>query len=190
MPSSAQRSSSFLIVLSLFLFTVLCPWGADAEDANVRDQRLSLEIHKKARQLHVYKGDEKTATYPVGLGFAPEGHKIQEGDGKTPEGTYFVCVKNPQSRFYLSLGINYPNAKDAKQALADGRISKSTAASIQKAEARGVCPSWKTDLGGEIYIHGRGGSSDWTLGCVALDDGPMKKLFESVPVGTEVRILP
>lgn len=178
-------------VLLLCLPFFLGIGSASAQDSTATDKpKLRLEVHKKARELHVFQGDEKTATYPIGLGFAPDGHKVEEGDGKTPEGRYVVCVKNPQSRYYLSLGLNYPNAEDAERALADGRISKAEAEAARQAEARGVCPSWKTRLGGEIYIHGRGSSSDWTLGCVALDDGPMKKLFESTPVGTEVRILP
>ena len=43
-------------------------------------------------------------------------------------------------------------------------------------------------LGGEIFIHGRGSGSDWTWGCIALDDPEMKELFDAIPVGTPVVI--
>jgi murein L,D-transpeptidase YafK len=176
-----------VLVLMLFLPDVA---SAATPPPPADPAELRLEVHKKARELHVYQGREKTATHAIGLGFAPEGHKRREGDGKTPEGRYFVCVKNPQSQYYLSLGINYPNAEDGRKARERGQISESEAASIERAEQRGTCPPWNTDLGGEIFIHGRGSADDWTLGCVALDDPPMKALFDAVPIGTEVRILP
>ncbi|MCG8462446.1 MAG: L,D-transpeptidase family protein [Holophagales bacterium] len=180
-------SGAAVLVVWLILGPLfLGPAGASADS----EGRLRLVVEKGARVLHVVSGEEKVASYPIGLGFEPAGHKRRQGDGATPEGTYRVCVKNPQSRYYLSLGLDYPNARDAEAALADGRISKAEARAITRAVAAGRCPPWNTALGGEIYIHGRGSSSDWTLGCIALDDPPMKRLFDTVPVGTEVEIRP
>src|SRR5687768_17740360 len=56
----------------------------------------------------------------VALGFEPSGDKVRQGDGRTPEGDFYVCMKNDKSKFYLSLGLNYPNEEDA------GRDRKST----------------------------------------------------------------
>ena len=64
--------------------------------------------------------------------FSPKGTKPREGDGRTPEGTYFIDRKNPASQFYLSLGISYPNSEDRRLA-----------------DERGVDP------GGDIFIHGQ-----------------------------------
>ena len=103
---------------------------------------------------------------------------------------YAVCRKNPASAFYLSLGLTYPNAEDAERGLAAGLISRTQQRSIRDAIARGGCPPWNTALGGEIFIHGRGSGSDWTWGCIALDDADVKELYRLVPVGTPVRIYP
>lgn len=149
-----------------------------------------MVIEKGARRLSLYDGEELMATYPIGLGFRPLGTKRLEGDGATPEGHYAICIKNPQSRYYLSLGLDYPNRDDAERGLEDGRISAAEARAITRALESGACPPWNTALGGEIFIHGRGSSTDWTLGCVALDDAAMKVLFQGVGVGTPVDILP
>ncbi len=181
----SRRSTPPIVELLLATALTLSPSVGVASPDEPR-----IEIHKAERRLRLYSGSELIATYPVGLGFRPAGDKLREGDGATPEGRFVVCVKNPHSRYYLSLGINYPSARDAEQARAAGLISPSTERAIARAEERGVCPPWNTALGGEIFIHGRGSSSDWTLGCVALDDPEMKTLFETVAVGTEVHIKP
>jgi murein L,D-transpeptidase YafK len=129
-------------------------------------------------------------TYRIGLGFNPKGHKHKEGDGRTPEGSYYICCKNPNSRYYLSLGLSYPNEQDAAKGLQDGRITGTQCRRIKNAIRRKATPPWNTPLGGEIFIHGRGSHRDWTLGCIALDDGDMRELFGAVPVGTPVTILP
>ena len=67
-------------------------------------------------------------------------------------------------------------------------ITKDEYSRIVSAHQKGVTPPWNTKLGGEIFIHGRGSSSDWTWGCVALDDSEMKELFQIVEVGTVVEI--
>lgn len=149
-----------------------------------------IEIFKAQRELVLYSGDEVLRRFPIGLGFHPKGAKKQEGDGATPEGEYTVVVKNPQSQFYLSLGINYPNRADADRGLAAGRISRGEHRRIVAAAERKTRPPWDTALGGEIFIHGRGSGSDWTLGCVALDDPDMKELFAAVKIGTPVVIRP
>ena len=157
-------------------------------DSPVSDAR--IEIDKSDRELLLYSGDEMLRRFPVGLGFNPVDDKVREGDGATPEGEFIVVVKNPQSQFYLSLGINYPNREDAERGLADGLISAEEHRRIVAADSKGTRPPWNTALGGEIFIHGRGSSSDWTLGCVALDDSNMKELFAAVEPGTPVIIRP
>ncbi|HLA09634.1 MAG TPA: L,D-transpeptidase [Pyrinomonadaceae bacterium] len=41
-----------------------------------------------------------------------------------------------------------------------------------------------------LYIHGNGAQSDWTLGCVALENGDIRELYDAVDVGTPVIIKP
>jgi murein L,D-transpeptidase YafK len=108
----------------------------------------------------------------------------------TPEGSYVVCRKNPRSQFLLSLGLNYPNGPDADRGLAAGLINRRQHRQITEAARTGGCPPWNTALGGEIFIHGRGSATDWTWGCVALDDDDVRELYPRVAVGTPVVIEP
>jgi len=149
-----------------------------------------IEIWKEARILKLYSADHLVRQYRIGLGFAPVGQKTREGDGATPEGIYHVCVKNPQSRYFLSLGLSYPNSGDAARGVAAGLITDREKEDIVSVEHNGVCPPWDTALGGEIYIHGKGSSTDWTLGCIALDDADMQEVYAAVRIGSKVIIHP
>ncbi len=149
-----------------------------------------LTIVKSERRLSLLnnKGSE-IFSCPIGLGFTPAGPKAQEGDGKTPEGTYFICLKRETGKYGMALGISYPNEKDAESALNCDFISISEWEAIRSACLEGRRPPWGTKLGGEIYLHG-GGASDWTAGCIALNDEDMKKLFPLVEERDKVTILP
>ncbi|MFL6469169.1 MAG: murein L,D-transpeptidase family protein [Pyrinomonadaceae bacterium] len=153
-------------------------------------QRIRIEIHKKERTLRVYEGENLIKTFAVVLGFAPAGDKAVEGDGKTPEGRFYVFTKNPESKFHLSLGISYPSIEDAERGVKENLISKEESDSIKKAINEKAKPLQKTKLGGEIYIHGGGTDGDWTDGCIALNNNEIAELFELVPVGAVVDIRP
>ena len=128
-------------------------------------------VDKSDRQLYLMRGGEVWKSYPIGLGFTPQGHKRQQGDGRTPEGDYVLDWRNPQSSFYLSLHISYPNDEDRT-----------------RAHSRGVSP------GGDIFIHGRHNPSarnrDWTWGCIAVTDQAMDEIWAAVPNGTPITIRP
>jgi murein L,D-transpeptidase YafK len=149
----------------------------------------SIIIRKAARKLEIFDGRKLVKTYTMVLGFSTKGDKEIEGDGRTPEGEFYVFTKNPESRFHLSLGLSYPSKDDAKRGLAAGLITKEEHAEIAKAIDEGGMPPQKTKLGGEIYIHGGGTASDWTDGCVALKDEEISEIFAIIPVGTKVKIL-
>lgn len=129
-------------------------------------------VQKSQRRMFLMTGTEPTAAYRIDLGFTPAGHKNQEGDGRTPEGLYWIDRKNPRSAFHLSLGINYPNRQDMAFAM-----------------ARGVQP------GGDIFIHGepvrarKGRAADWTAGCIAVTNAEIEQIYAAVRVGTPVTIL-
>lgn len=129
-------------------------------------------VDKGARKMYLLHHGEVLESYNVGLGFAPTGHKAKQGDGRTPEGEYIIDRRNPNSAFYLSIGINYPNAED-----------------IARARAAGVDP------GGDIFIHGRPwknrkGGRDWTAGCIAVTNSEMRQIYAMVKNGTPITIRP
>jgi len=149
-----------------------------------------IEVSKSKRELVLYSSGKIVRKYRVGLGSNPKNDKTRQGDGCTPEGEFYVCSKNPKSSYYLSLGLSYPNEEDAERGLRDKLISKAQRDQIVQAIWRKSCPPWNTRLGGEVFIHGNGSSSDWTLGCVALDNENIKELFGVIPKGTLVKIKP
>jgi len=129
-------------------------------------------VNKGARKMYLLHHDKVLESYKFDLGFAPVGHKTERGDGKTPEGTYVIDRRNPNSDFHLSLGISYPNAADRAQA-----------------RARGKNP------GGDIFIHGRpnkkkGTGPDWTAGCISVKDREIEWIYAMVRNGTPITINP
>lgn len=149
-----------------------------------------IVISKSARRLELYAGGRIVRAYRVALGKSPVEDKERAGDYRTPEGEFYVCVKNAASKFTLSLGLSYPNKEDAERGLRDHLITRAQRDQIVAAIDRGSRPPFDTALGGEIFIHGGGSASDWTWGCVALDDADIKELFDAVPLKTPVSIKP
>jgi murein L,D-transpeptidase YafK len=148
-----------------------------------------VHIDKSEHQLVLYSGNKPVKRYRAGFG-DPVGDKVQQGDRKTPEGTFRVVTRNPKSRFHLFLGLSYPSAEDAARGLEAGLVTSSQAARIREADKAKRQPPWNTTLGGAIGIHGEGGSSDWTLGCVAVDNDEIEELWGVVPMGTKVVVVP
>lgn len=150
----------------------------------------SLVVFKARRQLQLLSGGEVLRTYRVGLGREPVRPKERQGDFATPEGTYYVCVKNPQSKYELALGLSYPGPADAERGFAEGIIDAAQRRQILSAWKKKAAPPWNTPLGGAIMIHGEGSDADWTAGCVALDNPDIHELYRVIPVGTRVEIRP
>jgi murein L,D-transpeptidase YafK len=131
-----------------------------------------LIVMKKKRKLYLMHDDKVLRKYRIGLGFAPYGHKQFQGDGKTPEGSYFISYKNPNSGFHLSLKISYPNAADTAYATSQGKKP-----------------------GGDIFIHGQENGKlrkrgDWTAGCLSVTNAQIREIYKYVPVGTPIHIFP
>ena len=145
--------------------------------ASVRAERIFVD--KSEHRLDVYAGGKVIASFKAGFGVYPLGPKQQQGDRKTPEGKYVLDYKNPNSAFYRSIHISYPNDTDRTRARRAG-----------------------VPTGGDIMIHGqpsdprlvraiaRWGSPDWTDGCISLDNADMKKLWEMVQVPVPIEIVP
>lgn len=165
----------------------IMPWE---NSALPKTENPRLIIKKGKRELLVFDGEKPVKTYKIVLGSAPVGDKEIEGDGKTPEGDFFIFTKNDKSKFFLSLGISYPSIDNAKRGLENDLISREEHDAIVEAINNKQMPPQKTKLGGEIYLHGGGTIADWTDGCIALRNEEMQELFDAVSVGTSVAILP
>jgi murein L,D-transpeptidase YafK len=176
--------ATFFVLKQFFVM----PWETAVKLPNLKNPR--LVVKKSERLLQVFDDKYLVKTYEIVLGFAPMGDKLAEGDGKTPEGEFFIFTKNDQSKFYLSLGLSYPGIEDAARGLRDNLISQAEHDAIVRAVREKRMPPQNTRLGGEIYIHGGGTVTDWTAGCMALRNEEMRELFEAIPVGTMVTIRP
>jgi murein L,D-transpeptidase YafK len=127
----------------------------------------SIVVYKRRRKMHLLHNSDVLKTYDFELGFAPVGHKQIEGDGRTPEGLYYIDRKNPNSSYHLSVGISYPNNQDRARAAALGHSP-----------------------GGDIFIHGTPrafrGERDWTWGCIAVSNPEIEVIYSMVNVGTPI----
>jgi murein L,D-transpeptidase YafK len=99
----------------------------DREPLALPVQNPHIIVYKRERKLEFYSDQLLLRTYRVALGFNPAPDKKQEGDGATPEGDFYVFVKNNKSAYYLSLGVSYPNAEDAERGLREGLIYQNAA---------------------------------------------------------------
>ena len=194
-----MKAINRLLLLSAFLMGLVALGvpPASLQPATTTQSQLKLPltaprivVKKAERRLFLYDGNKLVKTYRIGLGLSPKGDKVRQGDRRTPEGDFYIFTRNDKSAFYLSLGVSYPNAPHADRGLRDGLISKSQHDAIMRALKLKKTPPQNTALGGDIYIHGRGASSNWTRGCVALVDTDIRELFDTVTVGTPVTILP
>jgi murein L,D-transpeptidase YafK len=149
-----------------------------------------IVVFKRQRRLELYSNGAVVRTYRVGLGLNPVDDKQREGDRATPEGEFYIFTRNPKSAYYLSLAISYPNIEDAERGLRAGLITRAQHNQIVSAIKKKAAPPQYTALGGLIYIHGNGAGSDWTWGCVALENEDIKELYSSVDIGTPVTIKP
>ncbi len=149
-----------------------------------------IYVLKEDRRLWLVQDKTLVRDYHVALGPSPKGDKYYRGDGRTPEGEFYVCSKNSSSQYYKSLGINYPNPHNAQNALSCGLISYNEYCSIKQANDSCRLPPSNTALGGQVFIHGGGCSNDWTLGCVAVANSAMDELFSVVQIGTPIIIMP
>jgi len=134
-------------------------------------------IEKSKRLLSLYSGNTLLKKYKVSLGRVPLGHKIREGDYRTPEGLYRIDYRKSDSGYHKALHISYPNETD-----------------IKAARRQGVSP------GGAIMVHGmRNGFGwvgnmhqlvDWTAGCIAVTNWEIDEIWQAVPDGTSIEIKP
>jgi len=151
----------------------------------------SILIEKRALRLTVFDGDAGVKSYRIAAG-AVIGDKQCEGDRKTPEGDFYICIRKTkgQTRYTRSMGLSYPNLEDAQRGRRNGLITASQYHAIAQAIKNNRKPPWQTKLGGAIMIHGKREKRTGTLGCIALDDDDIIELYNRLPLNTPVRIIP
>lgn len=167
---------SRVVMLATALGT-MCASAALADELKDALTATRLVVHKHAHTMDVYDGDKLLRELKVSLGRGGLGPKVRQGDRRVPEGTYVIDGINPASAFHLSLHISYPSP-----------------AQVLAAEASGI------KAGGDIMIHGlpnglnlrrpKGGFGDWTDGCIAVTNPEIEWLWETVPDGTPILIVP
>ena len=159
-----------------------------------------IRVEKSAFRLTLYDGDVALKSYPVSFGFSPYGDKVREGDGKTPEGEFYICQKAVVRRNeFLGtrwMRLSYPNDEDARRGLASWLVSRFQHDQIVNAIVKRLTPIQNTRLGGGIGIHG--GAFDfqgtmvrtWTLGCIGMYNTDVEELYRYVRAGSLVRVDP
>lgn len=151
--------------------------------------RPRVVITKHTGTLRLFDGEEEVWRCAVATGQNPA-DKRREGDRATPEGSFYICYINPNSRYLRFLGISYPNVEDAERGLRDGLIDRAQYERIVQAIATRQCPPWDTALGGEIGLHGPSPHGNATLGCVAMAPEHIERLYGLLTLGDEVIIEP
>jgi len=160
-----------MVLTSLLLLT---QGGLQAGGFPIADR---VVVEKADRQLHLVKNGEAFRTFSIALGIRPTGDKEYEGDFRTPEGTYLLDMRNPNSEFFLSIHVSYPNRQDVRDARSQG-----------------------LDPGGAIMIHGQPNtptrseayysSQDWTNGCIAVSNSDMIDIWLMTAENTPIEIRP
>jgi murein L,D-transpeptidase YafK len=148
-------------------------WAKEAIEESREKGLYSILVIKESKKLSLYKKGEIFKTYRIALGRNSWSDKHQAKDNATPEGKYRIAGKNPQSRYYRALLINYPNEEDRRK--------------FNRAKKTGLLPD-AANIGGLIEIHG-GGNEGVTYGCIALNNRQMEELYNLVEVGTPIAIV-
>ena len=161
-------------IFVLALIVLLAPGLTPASGFPVAER---VVIEKGARQLHLMHDGKAFRTFKIALGIRPVGDKKSEGDFKTPEGKYTLDHRNPNSEFFLSIHVSYPNSADRREAAYLG-----------------------VDPGGAIMIHGQPNepsrseayyrTQDWTNGCIAVSNSDMIDIWLMTGENTPIEIRP
>ena len=173
-----RKAAIISIYLLLVIFTCAAIYNLWPEQKLASESKIDyLLVEKSQRTMKAYFGTQLLKTYKIAIGKNAIGHKVFEGDQKTPEGIYSINDRNPNSDYHKNLGVSYPNNMDRKTAKALGKSP-----------------------GGDIKIHGlRNGMGfikklhrtvNWTNGCIAITDSEVDELFAAVVPNAKIEIRP
>jgi murein L,D-transpeptidase YafK len=173
-PRAADMPSMQMRWIAVVVFFVLSAVAAAQNNRVIVDR---VVVYKQRRTLALLARGKEVRSYKIALGTEPIGPKVQQGDHRTPEGSYVLDSRNPNSHFYKAFHISYPNAADAAAAKKMGVHS-----------------------GGDIMLHGLPKEyawvgkthvlHDWTDGCIAVTNQEMDEIWKLVRVGTPIEIKP
>jgi murein L,D-transpeptidase YafK len=159
---------------SITLLILLWQGSLHAGEFPVADRVI---VDKSDRKLHLLKDGESFRIFTIAFGMRPIGDKQQEGDFRTPEGLYLLDTRNPNSEYFLSIHVSYPNGQDVREARSQG-----------------------LDPGGAIMIHGQPNSptrseayyrtQNWTNGCIAVSNSDMIDIWLMTDSDTPIEIQP
>jgi murein L,D-transpeptidase YafK len=165
------KKAALILCIASFIFGFF--WLSKAGARGAVPKADKVVVIKCKRLLMLLKDGEIFKTYRISLGRQPSGRKTKAGDNRTPEGSYILDSRNPNSKYHLALHISYPNEAD-----------------ILNAQKLGVSP------GGGIMIHGLGRGmvapvfADWTSGCIAVSNKEIEEIWRFVQDGTPIEIKP
>lgn len=179
-----SKYSPWLFIVMGISFAIMTSTSAVAAEGVSKNKQAMLNnivvdkvfVDKSARTLQLLSDDKVIKSYHIALGGNHIGHKQQQGDQRTPIGSYTLDYKNEKSGYYRSIHISYPNTTDKA-----------------RAKSRGV------SAGGDIMIHGQKNGfgalgllnqqRDWTEGCIAVTNDEMDEIIAAVNVGTPIEIV-
>ncbi len=177
----------FPFVSSLIVLLVTPPLAGKTLPSAKTPVVSRIAVAKNAHTMTLYgkktptSDEEMVATYRVAIGPGGAGVKKREGDEVTPVGRYHIVHKKP-SKYRVFMLLDYPNAEDR--------------ARFEQQKATGAIPK-DARIGGDVGIHGAPPQpewksvhkeTDWTLGCIAVDDDEIEAIAKIVPEGTVVDI--
>ena len=177
-PVSASRHRSYA-ALAIITLVALAVLGCSSSEPQKLTSADLVVVRKAERKMQLVQNGDVLREYRIALGDQPRGHKMEEGDQRTPIGDYVLDWRNPNSSFYKSIHVSYPNERDIRFARFLG-----------------------TEPGGMIMIHGQPNyirssaikaqyqRRDWTDGCIAVQNHEMDEIWRTVRDGTPIRILP
>jgi murein L,D-transpeptidase YafK len=170
-------AKSSLILFSLLIPALLSTMANASSNKHYNAKVDLVVVNKSQSRLSIIRDGKTIKSYLIAMGDAPNGHKLKEGDQRTPQGRYFLDYKKSDSAFYKSIHISYPNEEDKL-----------------RADALGISP------GGMIMIHGENPRStlspeeaqkyNWTNGCIAVTNKEMDELWRMIEPGTPIEIWP
>jgi murein L,D-transpeptidase YafK len=137
----------------------------------------SIIVYKSKRIMELYREGELVDTLPISLGKNPQGHKVKQGDNRTPEGQYWIHRKICSQKYYRSLSISYPRDIDRSKARSKGHHPGGDITIHAQ-------PTWNAAGKANDYTF----SKDWTRGCIAVGNAQMKRLWYAVREGVSITI--
>jgi murein L,D-transpeptidase YafK len=182
--SQSTRSRGIPVLVALTLAGLLgltgCASSPSVTQKTATGSVNKVVVKKSERQIELQNSrGEVIRKYRVALGGSPNGHKYREGDQRTPVGDYVLNWRKPNSQFYKAIHISYPNERDK---IASRQLGYTPGGMIM---LHGLPNYIQSESMRRLYVN-----RDWTHGCIAVQNHEMDEIWNLVPDGTPIRIMP